>query len=216
MTLSKVVITLVNDDHKCKSHPAYVGKCEWWLIFWSCKICHLEFYSINVEQHVFQLCLPLNSLGCKHCISRIWSLLMLIKCCIISFHTPLPKGRIGEGLVGKARKAVPFMQGMFFIYLFNLGEYGVTTSMEGKGRSWSEGLICVVGQWSQKLSEETAAAIARADWHRVLNLWYGVWGDHPGCSSGMHTGKKCLPPPTPFRCYRREVESESEHWWARA
>ena len=42
------------------------------IVFWLCWIYHLEFYNINIEQYIFQLCLLLNSLCSNHYIPRKW------------------------------------------------------------------------------------------------------------------------------------------------
>lgn len=58
-----LLLNFVNDDQKCNSYPECAGKCTKYLFFWSCSINYSEFYSLNVEHHIFQQCLLLNSLG---------------------------------------------------------------------------------------------------------------------------------------------------------
>lgn len=48
-------------------------KCEWKVIFWACYIYLSEFRSINAQRHIFQPCVPLNSLGHSHCIPVMWT-----------------------------------------------------------------------------------------------------------------------------------------------
>lgn len=59
----RLLLGLIDDNHRCKSYPEYVGEREWKLGFWSCWMCRLEFYSIKAEGHMSYPYLLLNSLA---------------------------------------------------------------------------------------------------------------------------------------------------------
>lgn len=86
----RLLLCFLDNDYKCKAYQECAGRCEAYLIHFL-DILNFSFKSfrMNIEQHIFQPCLCLNSLGCNYCIPRKWSLLMVTSP-LTSGHSCIP------------------------------------------------------------------------------------------------------------------------------
>lgn len=92
MTLSKCVTRFHSKPIKARIIQSEQKEYEQWYIFWFYEI-YMEFSSKNIKQHIIQLYLLLNSVGCNHCILEE----NIFQCyhipCLPGFYTMPPAGR---------------------------------------------------------------------------------------------------------------------------
>lgn len=142
----------------------------------------LKFYSINVEWHIFQLCLLGNSLSYNHC---------MLECILLMLTAPLlPARRLGEGPAGRAKRVVSFIQRMSVPppsqFKTDPGKHNVTSIGDKRGHQL-KGHFGIVEKWSQKPSKEL---------HHPQRT---AWHIHPHRGDGATTlvvstqGKRLLP-----------------------